>query len=525
MSGLPLRIRSVMYHPVVSAILLALTMLVGVRMVLLAIELPVRESFYAGGWIGRHLTMLSLKRLVLLGVVLAGAAFWAYRFPNPLARLDAPSRWLYWALLAAQTYAVALMDYNHYFDSWYAFDRILLVVAAGVVARVPALLPFYLLQLVLLSGQLEFPHRIGYDHTHKSVTLPLLTAFWLIVSLYPLAKARLRYWYLLVVLSLAGAWYVQAGFAKWQLGWVTDNNLYNLVAGAAAFGYGGPDSWLVPVARFVDRWHQPLQLAGLVTELVLPFFCLPGRRFVRWMLVAFIGFHLLVYVLSGIFFWQWMLLEGIIFYFIVRYPQRWRTLRKAAYWVPYYLLLLAWPLSVHVTALAWLDCGFINGYYFSLVDDAGRTYRLDSSFFSPYDVGFAKNRFTYTTNNKYLTNTMGQCYDAELLRLTRAWTADTARAAVELERLRAESPYFRYNEAHRVLFHTFLRRFARNKLRYDPHWISTVDPPLHMVQGPNQQNFAPAADSLRIDYREFILLPNLEQLPYRSASLTLPLAD
>ena len=342
--------------------------------------------------------------------------------------------------------------------------------------------------------------------------------------LRPVLRERIRYLYVVAVLGLAGAWYVQAGLSKWALNWLTDNNLYHLIAGAHAFGYDGGwgGAWLPVVAHFVDRYHYPLQAFTLVVELLFPFICLPGRRFTPFVLLTYIGFHLGIYFLSGIFFWQWILLESVVVYFAWRHRRAWRGLAGATLTAAYFALLLGWPLAVHVAGLAWLDCGFVNGYFFALQAPDGRTRSLDSSFFSPYDVGFAKNRFTFAGKAPALTNTMGQCFDGELAKLIQGWE-DNPDARKALESRREKTGMQRYDSLQTAQFYVFLQQFTQNKLAYDPVWISKIDPPLHMRQGPNQQNYSAEADSLRVIYRELILRSELQAVPYQTQSVALPL--
>ena len=385
------------------------------------------------------------------------------------------------------------MDFNHYHGEWFLADRILLIVLAGYAVVNPYSLPLYLIQLVLLTNQLEVPDVVDYDRTHKSLILPILLSFWVFLVFKQWFTQRIRWTsFVLVMLSILSSWYLKAGIAKYQIDWPNSNNLYNMLAAAVDTGWlhtWNPE-WLRQVGAFVDEYHVALQYGGLIVEILLPLLLLLHRRVALVCLAGFISFHVLVYALSGIFFWQWIVMELIIAGVLIidsSYAARLFTRENLAI---YWALLLINPLFIQVTKLAWLDCGYVNSYTFYLMNDRGDEQRLDSSFFAPYDVGFAKNRFYYLREEKHLARTLGQCYDPNLVTLVATWpTRAATQNRQRTDAYRNEHGMASYQAEKAEAFVHFLRTFAQNKLAYDPHWISRIDVPLHMEQGPNQQDF------------------------------------
>ncbi|MEM1326911.1 MAG: hypothetical protein AAGI23_13200 [Bacteroidota bacterium] len=479
--------------------------------------------------ISNFLTFGKLK-VLLLSALFGTSLLLTYFFPVRLQDVGRLARYLFLTVVLIQTYTIALMDYNHYYDTWFLVDRLSLIVLTGAVLYRPMLLPIYIFQLILLTGQLEYPHVIGYDHTHKSLVLPILICFWLFMVGNRLLNNRFDWQlYVIFLMSILGTWYFQAGIGKFNLNWFNDNNLYNLFAASFDAGWLSflNKSTLIAVGDFLNEYHLLLQYGGIITELILPLLLLIDRRLTAVCLGFFIGFHVLVYILSGIFFWQWIVIEVIIGLILLKdraYSQRFFTTTNL---ISYGFLLLLLPNFLNVIKLAWLDCGYINSYTFFLMQENGNQKRLDTSFFSPYDVGFAKNRFTYSLDEKFVSSTLGQCNDMAVLNIVNDWSKRNLAENMSLiEKYKTENGQYKYNENQTALFYHFLTEFTTNKLNYDPKWISVLDVPVHMQQGSNQQNLTlENVVEMRILYEEKVILPHLQFDVVRSDSAFLDLKN
>ena len=475
------------------------------------------EAFYTDGIVITDALRIGKRSVVVLGLLVAVAGF-AAAFRPVRVGLSGIERMLLAATVIMSAWAVGLMDYNHYYDHWFAVDRGLVLLLAALSLRYPLLLPLFVLQLSLLNGQLSFPAFIGYDHTHKSMVIPLLWGAWLTCLYRRLSgTAGVRQGYVLLFLALAGIWYLRAGWGKWQLDWVTDNNLYYLTGAAIHRGFdnGLPHSWVVAVAEWVRNYPVLPQIATLVVEAVGPLVLLADRRLGRVVLLSFIGLHVGIYLLSGVFFWQWIVLESILLASSYVRPAAWGALFSIPARVFYFALLFSLPFLIKVGKLAWMDCGYTNDFHFTLVWPDHRTEALAASFFSPYDTGFAKNRFYFLASEANKATTLGQCTDADLRRnvyAARGTTGFAGRALATSDTGTTPREVSREVEDIRSRFYGFCRQFVVNKLRYDPRWISCLDPPVHMQLGPNQQNIdwpSETPDYLATEYRHSVVLPQL----------------
>ena len=489
---------------------------------------PVFEAQYDGQLLLTSIPEIGKKRILALGLFLASTVVFSIYRPVRFKKVSRLSRYLFLCVIAIQTYTIAFMDFNHYHGEWFLADRILLVALAVYAVINPYSLPLYLIQLVLLTNQLEVPDVVDYDRTHKSLILPILLSFWVFFVLKQLFVRRIRWTsFVLIMLSILSSWYLKAGIAKYQINWPATNNLYNMLAASVDAGWlhTVDTEFLQQVGSFLNKYHVALQYGGLVVEMLLPLLLLLHRQVALVCLAGFIAFHLMVYALSGIFFWQWIVMELIVMGVLVvdeAYADRLFTWENR---LIYFTLLLINPLFVQITKLAWLDCGYINSYTFYLLDDQGKQKKLDSSFFAPYDVGFAKNRFYYLREEKHLARTLGQCYDPHLVLLTAAWGEHPNEENIKnVNAYRSAHGMDDYQREKSDRFIHFLQTFTRNKLEHDPQLISLIDVPLHMAQGENQQNLSFAdAWAIKVVYEEKVVLPKLQVFTLMKDSTTISL--
>ena len=495
------------------------------------LALRLNEARYTGGTpLADILGETSARRWAVYGVLLAliGGLEWAHRRSGRARGPGGIGRWVFTAALLVQTYSVAAMDYNHFYDSWFATERIALVITSALCWWRPLFLPGYLLQLIVLTGQLKYPALIGYDHVHKFIAVPILLAYWVQTVLGCFVRVRRAgELYALFVMALLSLWYINAGIGKLEIGWERQNSLYNLFAAATDAGW--LEDWSrttkLYLAEFLTGLRAPLLYGTIVLEIALPLLLFTTRRLAIVTAVSLMAFHLFVYLFSGILFWQWSVLELTFLGYLFLRPDGARELFGWRNRLAYLGLLVTIPFFFHIGKLSWFDCGYVNLYTFYLLDEAGEAHELNATYFSPYDTGFAKNRFYFTTPYRTISNTYGQCNDGRLLEIVEGWarTGDTTGVRA-VEAYRSTYGQARYDTLRAGAFYHFLTEFVSSKNAYDPQLVSHLSPPPHMQQGGDQGNFrVPALRALRIVYEEKVILPGLEFFPVRQDTVTLPL--
>ena len=494
---------------------------------LLLLRFPLTEALYGEEYLWTVFGEVRPRTTIFWVVLITVCCVFQYLERLKASDLHPFSRWLFTIIVLTQTYSVGLMDYNHFYDSWYAVDRLLLFAFAALVLLRPAFTPLFILQAMLLTGQLRTPDFIGYDHVHKFIALPLLAYGWMLfIAVRFVRIERGGVLFGTTVMATLAMWYVFAGWGKYATDWQHENSLYFLFAAATDAG------WLAGLARGAKIWmgemlqqyESLLAYSTLAVEILLPILLFTRRWLALTTAVMLLVFHLSVYLFSGILFWQWSLLELAFILFLVFRRVDAKPLFRLKNQLVYVSLLFALPYFGHIGILAWYDCGFINKYTFYLVDGAGEERRLDATYFSPYDTGFAKNRFTFVTPYRTLANTYGQCNDRALMRMIKQWPDLPHPARLDsISHLRSVAQE-RYNERTAEEFIGFLRKFITNKNEYDPQFISRLASPPHMQQGQDQRNLQMKdLAALRIVYEEKIVLPRLEYAPVRSDTTTINL--
>lgn len=306
-----------------------------------------------------------------------------------------------------------------------------------------------------------------------------------------------------VVLLILCNWYFKAGLGKIIVDWQNHNALYNLFMASVAH------DWLYQFPQLKNWIGTSLyQMKGIIEYLTLfieflfPLILLFKRSWFKYIMGSFIIFHLLVYLTSGIFFWKWIVLEVVLIITSFKWSGmlRFSFRQKAIYIGALVLFYFASP----TTSLVWYDTPFLQKFEFYLVDETQEK-KLDASFFSPFDVVFAQNRFSFINQRPTYTRTYGAT--------TSLNTLIEANDAVK----KNGTPNFDfagvvdYDMEKENAFICFIQQFVGNKLNRDVKWVNWVDAPMHIHQGQNQQNFEAfkEADTLKVVYKELLTLSNL----------------
>lgn len=481
------------------------------------------EAFFAGNLLIGQVFEMSIPRAVALLIFAAAGVLLPLRYSFKSGQMPVLSRVLYLTVLLTQCYTIALMDYNHYYDTWFWADRILLVALAVLAAFHPLTLPLLLLQLILLTNQLAVPDIIGYDVTHKSLIIPFFAVFWLLALLHRLFPKRVNpHTFVFVTYALVGTWYMQAGIEKMRMEWLFNNNLYNLFAASVQSGWleDLPRNFLIQTGEILDRYRVFFQGLTLFIEIVVPLLLFTRRKITIYALFLLMILHFVIYLSSGVFFWQWILLEVVTIIVLFKYREETKKLFAKSASVFYLAALILLTLFTDISKLAWYDCAFLNTFSFVLIDEGGNEQLVNASYFSPYDTGFAKNRFYFTRNDRNLSGTLGNCYDSRLVNLKQE-----INSAEVVTNIRLEKNNSSFNQDKTDKFYQFLTTYARNKSAYDPKLISHIDAPNHMQQGRSFQNLTfPNVKSVKIIYREEIITDQLRTIPVGRDSVLLPIS-
>ncbi|MEQ9424516.1 MAG: hypothetical protein RJQ09_08875 [Cyclobacteriaceae bacterium] len=349
----------------------------------------------------------------------------------------------------------------------------------------PIFVIFFVFEVAIISNQFSFPDCFSYSYTDKKIIFDILLTFWLF-TIFRLRISKIP-WHLftITVFAIIGNWYLLAGIGKLGIDWHSNNHLSKLFLASVRHGWlSGFDNLVDIIHNFTVKYDPILTYGTYLVEIILPLLLILKRKLTIAILVIFIFFHISIFVSSGIFFWKWIITEIVlILVIVISYRHNFFTLRN---YLIYVICLLVAPLFYSNLKLSWLDSGIINYYSFYLKSGSDELIKLDASFFSPYDLVFAQNRFFFHTDRHHLSNTYGSNFNQEAVELINKSEVMTNPFFDSLRNVYGKNDF---DVTKAAKFELFLNKFITNKLDNDRKLISYLDPPMHITQGQNQQNF------------------------------------
>jgi hypothetical protein len=294
-------------------------------------------------------------------------------------------------------WAFSTYDFNVYLGQAHLLDRALLVALAAAVFWTPKVVAVFLPYVMLIVDQFNHPFRFGQaDKTLLFKALMLFVAFLLLRLVLDIPGRMFIY---ATGILVAGN-FVLSGVDKLRIGWLS-NDLSHLWMSAHINGFPG---WMstkaaLDIGDFIHRFNVLLLAGTLLIEIgfvALWWF----RRATPAILVAGVMLHVAIFLSSGIFFWKWIVLElalaGAVY--VIGWQRvvdavggRWPAAALST------VLILAAPLYAEPVSLSWLDSPVTYSFELSAITPDGRV-PVARHFFSPYDLVFSQNRFTFLSD-------------------------------------------------------------------------------------------------------------------------------
>lgn len=342
--------------------------------------------------------------------------FWRqYRWTS--SELGSRIRWIIGLIAVTLALPFSTYSYNYFFDQPHYFDRGLLAALAMGTFVHPFFLPLFLLQIYIVTGQFNHPAPMAFTWTDKILLYQLLG---IAVAMLPLKLFNRRIgWvpYFIVAVAAIASFYLLPGIGKLKMEWLQINQTSNIIK-AAHFQNGwlkDPEVYqsVLKMAAATDWLLKPTTLF-IELAMVLVFF----RRWVAvLMFICAAGFHIGIFVSSGIFFWKWVVVELALVCMILTIP---RSLagsmfngRQVAIAACFVAMFSFW--SSRVVNLAWYDTNLAFHFNYEAVGKSGKRYEVPPYLFAPYDLPFAKGRFYFLTDRPQMVDCLGATWDKETL--------------------------------------------------------------------------------------------------------------
>ena len=308
-------------------------------------------------------------------------------------------------------------------------NSVWLAVFVGMLAfRWPALVAFPALAVRWAKLHTQFETGFGSPNGADFIIIPDLALFISIaVSIYaiyrivddrlPVTRVRNETFFNACIIMASGIHlsnYFHSGWEKLflpdstPLTWVLQNPTYLLAihatdAGALTiFGLFPDRDALMPLLTWLNvplnAWVLVIQLYALVSLLSL--------RGSAWLTFLYDVMHVGIFVLTGIFFWKWIVLNAA-FIVAFRRMQKGEIPSVAIRTLGCIIVLVAPILSFHIVKLAWFDTGGVNDAYFEVSNQKGEILRVPSNFFLDKSINVAQQRIVRPTNGFLPTGTWG----------------------------------------------------------------------------------------------------------------------
>ena len=288
---------------------------------------------------------------------------------------------------------------------------------------------------------------------------------------------------LFLLLLICASHYLVPGIGKLRLGrhwysWIRDNRLHSIVIVAHLKGWLGflPAKRVIGVVRLLRPLDSIFQLGTVLIELGSAFI-LFDQRICVILLGCFVVFHLMVAISTGIFFWQFVVVDALLFTAIFNLPPRlaadlfgWQSGSIAA------ALLLVFPLRGKIwrpNGLSWWDTPFCCGVdYEAKGRESGVWYALHNDFMCPHERIFGQQYGEFLSNAKRLNGHIGETTDRACREAILDSGEDVSRIATAKEELGTSLYDAELGVQHDRYFTAFLRNFnAGRRKRVCPVWL------------------------------------------------------
>lgn len=290
---------------------------------------------------------------------------------------------------------------------------------------------------------------------------------------------------LFFVVTILISHYLITALAKILLGprwysWVTDNRLHHLAASAYSWGWARFLPWSTwrKVIGALKTFEKPMQFATFGVELLAPLALLDPHLGIGFCL-AWAAFHLGVFFVSGLLFWDWIVADLAIAGLIAALPPA--VTERAFGPLPALVglvFMLMFPLRHKLwkpMPLGWFDTPFTQRIHWRVRGVSGKQYGLYNDFMCPHERVYGKVHGCFLAPVPVVTYHLGEVWKPDLRDAIRAAGPDLERLE-EVRRRFGIAPRNARMTAHhaaylRRFFHELNRGARKHVLPHALRWL------------------------------------------------------
>ena len=308
-----------------------------------------------------------------------------------------PTRLFFCSIILLASIYNCFTPYNYYFNEYYIFDRLILLILGISFIWLPWLIPILILTCILWIRQQFVP--LGYCSVLDKrlfYEIPLIFLAYLCVP--KKISISLKYVWI-VVFSLFASNYFVSGLGKLQIGpelhsWITDNNLFVHFIFSHQFGWLNfmNNKNIELITLFLSKYEVILCFFTVITELGA---VLIGAFFKTAVLILslLLIFHLGVFIESGIFFWKWVYVILLFLMVLFKYKSEFKF-HFFSYFT-FTAIAMFCIISKKVfnpVELSWWDAKYNVRFEYFVNTSLENTRQISGHFFAPYEQYFTFQR-------------------------------------------------------------------------------------------------------------------------------------
>ena len=462
-------------------------------------------------WIQRHFLSTWTLPVGSIAMAFALTPWWSWEGLDPNHVL----RPIILLASGSITWRAVTMDVDLSTGTWHPGCRGLMLVAWAGVWGHPAFL------ILLLHTGVTWL-RSNYHHQH--LALRVLFMFLASLGALPLAET-LNAWLgyegqanptvpvLFLFLCVSASHYLVPGLQKLRLGphpasWLIDNRLHHIFISAYLWGWIRflPQKKVLGFARQIGPFDRLFQAITLGIELG-SLFILFDARLCLALLVSFVALQGMIFLLSGILFWHFMVVNVVLAWSIWNLPAPlasslfgWENGLLAAG------ILLLFPCRDKVwnpQRLAWWDTCFVGRVHYAVKGKSGSWYGLNNDFMCPDERIFGQSYGAFLTHEKRITKHIGETPMREQFDAIRAAGSDLSKIEEAKQRWGQDRYDPDLESVHDSHIKAFIRNFnAGHRKQVVPGWIKAPGGQwFYWSELPRFDGQEPV-DELVVDYRE-----------------------
>ena len=369
---------------------------------------------------------------------------------------------------------VITLDFNLYFNQAYHADRVILLVLLLLSVRFPLFFLYFLIFSLVFINQLNYPSLEFSFPSHYNNPRPLLdilllfSTFVFIKSIYKNFSILL---FFITVICLHASNYFIPGLGKMMIShdyinWIWLNDLSNIMVARYTHGWITDlislDSVLT-IAKHLQQWTVLAQVITFLSQ-ILVLIVFVRKRFSLLLFLSFELLHIGVFIATGIFFWEWILINLAIVYTINKLD-----FQQSKQIFNYKVMLVSIPFIFlgngvfNASFLAWYDTPLHNYFEVYAVDENNNEYKMDKNLFAPYEQVLYASNYTSYIDKKIMTtwSCSSQAMMQELSKLSKQ--KNKSEINMNISNLEEKYGYNYFNQEQQKIFEAFIKRYIQNR--------------------------------------------------------------